>query len=51
MDKLKHEMLEKMKRKGQAIELESSSIELVRVIVKEINPPAPNPGQTAAATL
>ena len=49
MDKLKFEMLEKMKRKGQGME-DSPSIELVKVIVREINPPAPNPSHVPAST-
>jgi hypothetical protein len=43
MEKLKFEMLEKMKRRGEQLLDSDSQIELVKVTVTEINPPAPNP--------
>ena len=42
MEKLKFELLEKMKRKGTASENDTQS-DLIKVTVQEINPPAPNP--------
>ena len=42
MEKLKFELLEKMKRRGTASENDSQS-DLIKVTVQEINPPAPTP--------
>ena len=42
MEKLKFELLEKMKRRGTALENDGQS-DLIKVTVQEINPPAPNP--------
>lgn len=42
MEKLKFELLEKMKRRGTASENESQS-DLIKVTVQEINPSAPTP--------
>jgi tetratricopeptide (TPR) repeat protein len=46
LEKLKFEMIEKMKRRGQSLlsDETSASIELVKVTVTELNPPAPLPG-------
>lgn len=43
MEKLKFEMIEKMKRRGQSLlgDESSASVELVKVTVTELNPPAP----------
>ena len=43
MEKLKFEMLEKMKRRGDQLLESEQPIELVKVTVTEINPPAPTP--------
>ena len=42
MEKLKFELIEKMKRRGTASENESQS-DLIKVTVQEINPPTPTP--------
>ena len=42
MEKLKFEMIEKMKRRGTSLLTDESSspIELVKVTIQELNPPA-----------